>query len=99
MKQYIKYLILGLSMVLLPVMDANGKGFSSSRSGGFSSSRSSSSSGFSSSRSSSSSSSKPSKNLHIHGYCHNRPYFDIIKTILKNRHSKIQIHQLKYEIL
>ena len=24
-------------------------------------------------------------NLHIHGYCHNRPYFDIIKTILKNR--------------
>lgn len=52
MKQYIKYLILGLSMILLPAMDANGKGFSSSRSGGFSSSRSSSSSGFSSSRSS-----------------------------------------------
>jgi hypothetical protein len=24
-------------------------------------------------------------NLHIHSYCHNRPYFDIIKTILKNR--------------
>lgn len=41
-------------MILLPAMDANGKGFSSSRS----SSRSSSSSGFSSSRSSSSS--KPS---------------------------------------
>lgn len=39
-------------MILLPVMDANGKGFSSSRS--------SSSRGFSSSRSSSSSSSKPS---------------------------------------
>lgn len=54
MKKYIKYLILGLSMILLPAMDANGKGFSSSRS----SSRSSSSSGFSSSRSSSSS--KPS---------------------------------------
>jgi len=52
MKQYIKYLILGLSMILLPAMDASGKGFSSSRSGGFSSSRSSSSSGFSSSRSS-----------------------------------------------
>lgn len=71
MKKYIKYLILGLSMILLPAMDASGKGFSSSRSGGFSSSRSSSSSGFSSSRSStpsnkpsssgfSSSSSKPS---------------------------------------
>lgn len=39
-------------MILLPAMDASGKGFSSSRSGGFSSSRSSSSSGFSSSRSS-----------------------------------------------
>lgn len=59
MKQYIKYLILGLSMILLPAMDASGKGFSSSRSSGFSSSRSSKpSSGFSSSRSSSSS--KPS---------------------------------------
>lgn len=44
-------------MLMLPVMDANGKGFSSSRSGGFSSR----SSGFSSSRSSGfSSSSKPS---------------------------------------
>lgn len=53
MKKYIKYLILGLSMILLPAMDASGKGFSSSRSGGFSSSRSSKpSSGFSSSRSS-----------------------------------------------
>ena len=52
MKKYITYLILGISMILLPVMDANGKGFSSSRS--------SSSRGFSSSRSSSSSSSKPS---------------------------------------
>ena len=55
MNKYIKYLLLGFSMLMLPVMDANGKGFSSSRSGGFSSSRSS---GFSSSRSSSSS--KPS---------------------------------------
>lgn len=25
------------------------------------------------------------KNLHIHGCCHNHPYFEIIKTILKNR--------------
>ena len=76
MKQYIKYLILGLSMILLPAMDASGKGFSSSRSGGFSSSRSSSSSGFSSSRSStpsnkpsssgfSSSSSKPNSSSSV----------------------------------
>ena len=71
MKKYIKLLIVAMSVLMLPVMDADAKGFSSSRSSfsssrssGFSSSRSSSSSsGFSSSRSSSSgfsSGSKPS---------------------------------------
>ena len=53
MKKYIKLLFVAMSVLMLPVMDADAKGFSSSRSS-FSSSRSS---GFSSSRSSSSSSS------------------------------------------